>query len=140
VSGTIMLGESMIDTLVTGLIAQQDLAPIQESLADSGVLLTPAGDVEEAAGKSASVVLIDADCYPWRDAVTQIRNLKPWVRVILVTRYVDARMWVEALNGGAYDLVSKPFHPRELRSVVLGALDVRAKMPSRTPVNMALSS
>ncbi|GEM_PF-2182308 len=136
-----MSGGSAIDTLVTGLIDEQDLAPIQESLAESGVLLAPASDVEEAAGKSATVVLLDADCYPWREAVTQIRNLKPWVRVILVTRYVDARMWVEALNGGAYDLVSKPFHARELRSVVLGALDARAKMPSsRTPVNMALSS
>jgi DNA-binding NtrC family response regulator len=109
--------------VVAGLMREQDLARIQESLIDSAVVLAHANDVQDAAQMPATVVLLDADVYLWQAAVDQIRDQKPWVRVILVSQRVDARMWDDALKGGAYDMVSKPFHARELRSVVLGALD-----------------
>jgi DNA-binding NtrC family response regulator len=109
--------------VIAGLVREQDLGPIQESLMDTDVVLTHANDVQDAANMPAAVVLLDADVYLWQAAVDQIRDQKPWVRVILVTQRADARMWVDALNGGAYDLVSRPYHARELRSVVLGALD-----------------
>ena|ERR1700691_3070609 len=112
--------------LVVGLVRAQDLGPIQESLLNSNVVLTHASTVQDAAHLPAAVVLLDADLYLWQPAVDQIRDQRPWTRVVLVSQRVDARMWVEALNGGAYDMVSKPFHARELRSVLLGALDSRS--------------
>src|ERR1035438_5538825 len=112
--------------VIAGLVREQDLGPIQESLMDTDVVLTHANDVQDAANMPAAVVLLDADVYLWQAAVDQIRDQKPWARVILVSQRVDARMWAEALNGGAYDMVSRPFHPRELRSVLLGALDARS--------------
>jgi DNA-binding NtrC family response regulator len=111
--------------VVAGLVREQDLAPIQQSLIDTDLVLAHANDVNDAAHMPAAVVLLDADVYRWQAAVDQIRDQKPWVRVILVSQRVDARMWTDALNGGAYDMVSKPFHARELRSVLLGALDAR---------------
>ena len=111
--------------VVAGLVREQDLGPIQESLLSTDVVLTHASDVADAANMPAAVVLLDADVYLWQAAVDQIRDQKPWVRVVLVSQRVDVRMWKDALNGGAYDMVSKPFHARELRSVLLGALDVR---------------
>jgi DNA-binding NtrC family response regulator len=112
--------------VIAGLVREQDLAPIQESLINTDVVVTHANDVQDAAQMPAAVVLLDADVYLWQAAVDQIRDQKPWVRIILVSQRVDARMWVDALNGGAYDMVSKPFHARELRSVVLGALNARS--------------
>jgi DNA-binding NtrC family response regulator len=111
--------------VVAGLVREQDLGPIQESLMTTDVVLTHANDVADAANMPATVVLLDADVYLWQAAVDQIRDQKPWVRVVLVSQRVDVQMWKDALNGGAYDMVSKPFHARELRSVLLGALDVR---------------
>jgi DNA-binding NtrC family response regulator len=112
--------------VVAGLVREQDMGVIQESLLNTNVVLTHADDVQDAAHMPAAVVLLDADVYLWQAAVDQIRDQKPWARVILVSQRVDARMWAEALNGGAYDMVSRPFHPRELRSVLLGALDARS--------------
>jgi len=112
--------------VVACLVREPDLAPIQESLINTDVVAAHANDVQEAAEIPATVVLLDADVYLWQAAVDQIRDQKPWVRIILVSQRVDARMWVDALNGGAYDMVSRPFHARELRSVVLGALDARS--------------
>jgi FixJ family two-component response regulator len=114
---------SSASNIVAGLVREQDLAPIQASMANTDVLLAHANDVQDAAQMPAAVVLLDADVYLWQAAVDQIRDQKPWVRIVLISQRVDARMWVEALNGGAYDMVSKPFHARELRSVLLGALD-----------------
>jgi DNA-binding NtrC family response regulator len=135
-----MSPERQNDTFVTSLLSEQDLGPVQESLANSGVLIVPASGVEEAAGKSAAVVLLDADSFPWRETIMQLRTLNPDARVILVTRHVDARMWVDALNGGAYDLVSKPFHARELRSVVLGALGAPVSVPEQMRFSIARSN
>jgi DNA-binding NtrC family response regulator len=111
--------------VVAGLVREQDLGPIQESLMNTDFVLAHANDVQDATTLPAAVVLLDADAYLWQAAVDQIRDQKPWVRVILVSQRVDVRMWKDALNGGAYDLVSRPFHARELRSVLLGALDDR---------------
>jgi DNA-binding NtrC family response regulator len=112
--------------VVAGLVREQDLSPIQESLENTDIVVTHANDVQDAAQMPAGVVLLDADLYRWQAAVDQIRDQKPWVRIVLVSQRADARMWVDALNGGAYDMVSKPFHARELRSVVLGALDAHS--------------
>jgi DNA-binding NtrC family response regulator len=113
--------------VVAGLLREQDLGSIRESLIDTDVVLTHANGVRDVTDTPATVVLLDADAYMWQAAVDQIRDQKPWVRVILVTQRADARMWVDALNGGAYDLVARPYHARELRSVLLGALGARTQ-------------
>lgn len=113
--------------VVAGLVREQDMGAIQESLLNTEVMLTQARDVQDATDTPATVVLLDADAYMWQAVVDQIRDRKPWVRVVLVSQRVDARMWVDALNGGAFDLIAKPLHARDLRSVLLSALDCRMR-------------
>ncbi len=47
------------------------------------------------------------------------------VRFIVVSRLADARMWVDVLDAGAYDLLVKPFQAEEIRAVVRQALPRR---------------
>jgi DNA-binding response OmpR family regulator len=40
---------------------------------------------------------------------------------IVTSRLADERLWVEALNVGAYDVLVKPFHVAELKRVLESA-------------------
>ena len=42
--------------------------------------------------------------------------------VIVASRLADERLWVEVLNLGAYNLLSKPFRPEEVVRTIHGAL------------------
>jgi DNA-binding response OmpR family regulator len=42
--------------------------------------------------------------------------------VIVASRLADERLWVEVLNLGGYNLLSKPFRPEEVVRTIHGAL------------------
>ncbi len=50
------------------------------------------------------------------------RRLQPGVVFILMTAYATVDTAVEAMRLGAYDYLTKPFEPEELRALVLRAL------------------
>jgi DNA-binding response OmpR family regulator len=60
----------------------------------------------------------DSPSSPWRELLARIQPLPEPPALILAARIADERLWAEALNLGAYDVLAKPFVPHELiRSV-----------------------
>jgi DNA-binding NtrC family response regulator len=45
----------------------------------------------------------------WKDVLAEIQRLSKPPFLIVTSRFADERLWAEALNLGAYDVLSKPF-------------------------------
>lgn len=57
----------------------------------------------------------------WKDLLYEIANSPEAPSMIVFSRLADDRLWAEALNLGAYDLLETPFEPNEVRRVVHAA-------------------
>jgi two-component system, NtrC family, response regulator HydG len=51
----------------------------------------------------------------WQDILTETSGTR--TQVIVTDRQADARLWAEALNLGAYDLLPQPFYEPEVRRI-----------------------
>lgn len=60
------------------------------------------------------------------EVLQQARNLHPGLLAVVITGYATVESAVEAMKAGAYDFVSKPFTPDQLRIVVHRALEKKA--------------
>jgi len=70
--------------------------------------------------RKTPVVLCEADLLPgtWRDLFAQITGLPCSPTLIVTSRLADDRLWAEALNLGAWDVLTRPFDKNEVfRSV-----------------------
>ena len=56
----------------------------------------------------------------WLD-VLQLAREYPGLELIVTDPHADARFWAEALNLGAYDLLSQPFYAPEVRRILYNA-------------------
>lgn len=101
----------------------ENLSQIRASLAADGVEVIHTAGLDEAIQTPVPVILLDADGHQaWANALRAAVEMRPTVRVVVLARHADERMWVEVLAHGAHDLLPKPFLASEVRSVVLGAL------------------
>jgi DNA-binding NtrC family response regulator len=68
----------------------------------------------------------------WRDALRMAATL-PGTALVVVSRLADERLWIGALERGAYDLILWPFRADELRRVLENAhfYSSRADAPMR---------
>lgn len=75
-----------------------------------------AGAIALLSEHSIAVVIVDADLTPgtWRDFLSDKEPLPGPPVVIVASRLADDRLWAEALNLGAYDVLAKPFRAREV--------------------------
>lgn len=67
---------------------------------------------------------------PGMDGLQVLQRFKeedPEVGVILITAYASTETAVDAMKGGAFDYVAKPFHVEELKEAVRGALSKRRR-------------
>ena len=67
-----------------------------------------------------AVLLCERDLLPgtWTDLLEHIQQLPNAPSVIVTSRLADDRLWAEALNLGAWDVLAKPFdHIEVIRSV-----------------------
>ena len=66
------------------------------------------------------VVLSENDLPPhsWTDILDVMHHLQDAPALIVTSRLADDRLWAEALNLGAYDVLAKPFNPDEVRRIV----------------------
>jgi DNA-binding NtrC family response regulator len=81
------------------------------------------------------VVVCERDLLPgsWKDVLEQVTILPDPPPFIVTSRLADERLWAEALNLGAYDVLAKPFDGTEVMRVVSGAWRVWGG-PARLPV------
>jgi DNA-binding response OmpR family regulator len=85
--------------------------------------------------REIGVVICERDLRPgtWIDVLDELRLLPNAPPLIIASRLADERLWAEALNLGAYDVLAKPFERRELvRSVSLAWLHWRHQYPAPT--------
>jgi DNA-binding response OmpR family regulator len=70
-----------------------------------------------------SVVLCERDLQPgtWREMLEHVGGLPSPPLLIVTSRLADERLWAEALNLGAYDVLAKPFDKREVIRAVTSA-------------------
>jgi DNA-binding response OmpR family regulator len=66
------------------------------------------------------VVVCERDLPPrsWKDVLEQVTILPDPPPLIVTSRLADERLWVEALNLGAFDVLAKPFDSTEAMRVV----------------------
>jgi len=70
-----------------------------------------------------AIVICERDVQPgsWKDLLQHINLLPNPPSLIVTSRLADDRLWAEALNLGAYDVLAKPFDGTEVRRVVCAA-------------------
>ncbi|MCS7315615.1 MAG: response regulator [Bryobacterales bacterium] len=54
----------------------------------------------------------------WKDLLSQVAPLSDPPCLIVTSRVADEYLWAEVLNLGGYDVLAKPFDPREVSRVV----------------------
>ena len=103
-------------------------AYLRDALALAGHRVTEARDGEEALDAFASVrpelVVLDL-LMPRRsglDVLPRLLELCPEVRVVIVSSLDSQPLIADALAAGAFDFVTKPFHPTEIAEAVERAL------------------
>jgi DNA-binding response OmpR family regulator len=69
------------------------------------------------------VILCETDLLPgtWRDLLEHIPRTPNPPAVIVSSRLADERLWAEALNLGAWDVLARPFIPSEVFHAVSAA-------------------
>ena len=79
--------------------------------------------VQALGRESIPVVLCDGDRAPsaWKELLERFRALPRPPLQIVTSRLANDRLWAEALNLGAWDVLAKPFERREVVRSVKGA-------------------
>jgi DNA-binding NtrC family response regulator len=107
---------------------------------------TLATGVELLRQKGVSLVICERDLCPgsWRDFLAHITLLPKPPHLIVTSRLADEQLWAEALNLGAYDVLSKPLESNEVARVLGSAwlhwnrrFGVASEPPKATASRMA---
>jgi len=112
-----------------------DHASLQSIVDHSTWLLFKADCVPDALSllgeHDISVVLCERDLKPgtWIDVLEGFKDLSHPPSLVVTSRMADDRLWAEALNLGAWDVLAKPFD----RSEVLRSVKVAWHHWHRTP-------
>lgn len=105
----------------------EDADRLSQILGPLPVELEQVADLEHARHKlreeAYPVILTDADLPDgaWSDVLDLAQRVSPSSRVIVTTRFADARLWIDALGRGVFDLLVQPFYPTEVRRILANA-------------------
>jgi two-component system C4-dicarboxylate transport response regulator DctD len=91
--------------------------------------VSSAEEVLALAGPGLTAAVVSDIRMPGMDGMTllqRLREIDPDIPVILVTGHAEVQLAVEAMRGGAYDFIEKPFTTQALASVLRRAVDHRA--------------
>jgi two-component system response regulator HydG len=82
--------------------------------------------------KPAAVVITERDLSGgnWKDVLESMRALPAPPLLIVISPSADDRLWAEALNLGAYDVLAKPLDDNEIVRVLSLALNHRQETPA----------
>ena len=106
---------------VLAVIPQEnDLAVLSRILGHSAWTILSAMSVSEAqrllVTERVHVVLVDRKLTDgdWKDVLVITADMPDPPQLIVISRDGDERLWAEVLNLGAWDVLVKPFHPKEV--------------------------
>lgn len=91
-------------------------APLESGMWKVEVSFTPRAAMERLRAARIPVVLCANDHHPdeWKEMLELLAGLPDSPCLIVTSRQADDRLWVEALNLGAYDVLAKPFDRSEV--------------------------
>jgi len=77
-----------------------------------------------AAGEPYGVILTEAELPDgtWRDMLRLSLRLQDGPPVVVTSTHADTRLWLDAVDAGAMDVVAKPFDRSELSRILGNAL------------------
>jgi DNA-binding NtrC family response regulator len=81
------------------------------------------GQAELLLGATRATVLLTEAKFlngTWEDAIDMLRS-HPEVAVVVTSALADERLWLDALERGAYDLLAQPFAGEEVRRTLENA-------------------
>jgi DNA-binding response OmpR family regulator len=86
-------------------------------------------------GHPVPVVLCDTDLpdRTWRKLLTDTKQLETPPRFVLTAVGADERLWLEALNCGVHDLITRPFDPLEVLRILGEAMAPSLRRIARNP-------
>jgi DNA-binding NtrC family response regulator len=118
-----------IVTLLSVSPLAEDYSSLQAVFSHSKRALYKADSIASALAvirrREIGVVICERDLSQgtWIDMLEKLRHLRDAPPLIVTSRLADEKLWAEALNLGAYDVLAKPFDRKELvRSVNLAWL------------------
>lgn len=97
--------------------------------------------LKEISPDYSGIVLTDVKM-PGMDGLAfqkHIQDIDPHIPVVLFTGHGDIAMAVEAIQGGAYDFVEKPFDPEQILETIKRALEKRRLVLENRQLKMALA-
>lgn len=106
---------------------KQDARRLSRMLNALPLTLDHAVDIRDARlmlrQQSYQVILTEASLPDgqWQDVLRLAREHSQEPEVIVTDAQADARLWAEALNLGAYDLLIQPFREPEVRRILSNA-------------------
>lgn len=115
----------MAHIVLTGLApaAQADLCRV---LSGEGHQVTVR---QQNVWNDADAVFCNGDCSGYPELLRDIREARPDLPVVVVTRLPESEKWLNALEAGAADYCSAPFEAIQVRwilSAILGRRAMRA--------------
>jgi DNA-binding NtrC family response regulator len=108
-------------------VHRDDVRKLSQMLHALPVALEHARTLAQARAKLLSTdydVILTESAFPsgtWLDVLHLVREAPRDVRVIVTDPKADARFWTEALNLGAFDLLTQPFDEHEVRRIIQNA-------------------
>jgi len=89
------------------------------------------------------ILFCNSDLRPglWQEMLDRMLSLPDPPFLVVTSRLADDRLWAEALNLGAYDVLAKPFDKTEVNRIVRSAwLRWTNRKPSATALTSGLSA
>jgi len=77
-------------------------------------------------------VFISGDTPDYSQTLSRIREARPGLPVIVVTRQPEARHWLDALDAGAADYCGAPFEHVQLRWILAPIVSQTARRPEQS--------
>jgi len=105
----------------------EDARRLSQMLAALPVILDHAESLDRAQIKleesEYSVILTESVLQDgnWLDVLHLARRSPNELQVIVTDPHADARLWAQALNLGAFDVLSQPFYEPEVRRILYNA-------------------
>ena len=142
------------ESTITGIIPVLSISPMEEDHFELQDILGRLPDTSESnhkfrvnacttlpAGLAAlrkrlfEVVICERDLHlgSWKDVLEEVTILPDPPSLIVTSRQADERLWAEALNLGAYDVLAKPFDRNETTRVMSAAWRAWGR-PKRLPM------